>query len=213
MSELSELIKINKNIEKQNEEIIRLLKKIAGEDENDEASRKGIVLDEALRGKILINEENIEDELVTPEPAQNEFIDKREELLKELLFDDSPSVGEVYFLNEDIFKYSVKDNEISIDNLTGQGECADYSLAELISDESVKNNQSLDDSTVIFTDSTKGNLPDALRLCIEGGAKKAYIPWNQMLELLSAPQELQVLIKLDFYKTTDQLIEKLFGKS
>ena len=213
MSELSELIKINKNIEKQNEEIIRLLKKIAGEDENDEASRKGIVLDEALRGKILINEENIEDELVTPEPAQNEFIDKREELLKELLFDDSPSVGEVYFLNEDIFKFSVKDNEISIDNLTGEGECADYSLAELISDESVKNNQSLDDSTVIFTDSTKGNLPDALRLCIEGGANKAYIPWNQMLELLSAPQELQVLIKMDFYKNTDQLIEKLFDKS
>ena len=34
MSELSELIKINKNIEKQNEEIIRLLKKIAGEEED-----------------------------------------------------------------------------------------------------------------------------------------------------------------------------------
>lgn len=31
MSDLSELIKINKNIEAQNEEIIRLLKKIAGE--------------------------------------------------------------------------------------------------------------------------------------------------------------------------------------
>lgn len=33
MSDLSELIKINRNIEKQNEEIIRLLKKIAGEKE------------------------------------------------------------------------------------------------------------------------------------------------------------------------------------
>ena len=34
MSELSELIEINRNIERQNDEIIRLLKKIAGE-END----------------------------------------------------------------------------------------------------------------------------------------------------------------------------------
>ena len=33
MSDLSELIKINRNMEKQNEEIIRLLKKIAGEEE------------------------------------------------------------------------------------------------------------------------------------------------------------------------------------
>ncbi len=33
MSDLSELIKINKNIEAQNEEIIRLLKKIAGEED------------------------------------------------------------------------------------------------------------------------------------------------------------------------------------
>ena len=33
MSDLSELIKIGKNIEAQNEEIIRLLKKIAGEEE------------------------------------------------------------------------------------------------------------------------------------------------------------------------------------
>ena len=36
MSDLSELIEIAKNIENQNTEIIRLLKKIAGEDEEDE---------------------------------------------------------------------------------------------------------------------------------------------------------------------------------
>ena len=40
MSDLSELIKIAKNIENQNTEIIRLLKKIAGEDEEDERLRK-----------------------------------------------------------------------------------------------------------------------------------------------------------------------------
>ena len=41
MSELSELIKINKNIEKQNEEIIRLLKIIAGEKDDKPESSTG----------------------------------------------------------------------------------------------------------------------------------------------------------------------------
>ena len=40
MSDLSELIKINKNIERQNEEIIRLLKKIAGEKEPEKEEDK-----------------------------------------------------------------------------------------------------------------------------------------------------------------------------
>ena len=52
MSELSELIQINKNIEQQNREIIRLLKVIAGEDDDyveltvpDDAPK--VTLDEA----------------------------------------------------------------------------------------------------------------------------------------------------------------------
>lgn len=39
MSELSQLIQINKNIEKQNEEIIRLLKIIANEAEDEKLKK------------------------------------------------------------------------------------------------------------------------------------------------------------------------------
>ena len=55
MSELSELIEINRNIEKQNEEIIRLLKIIAKEEDETEE----------------IIEEEIEEEEVEPVEFEN----------------------------------------------------------------------------------------------------------------------------------------------
>ena len=59
MSELSELIEINKNIERQNEEIIRLLKKIAGEQDELEAKKEKIM---SLRdAKKEVNNEGIID--------------------------------------------------------------------------------------------------------------------------------------------------------
>ena len=49
MSDLSELIKIAKNIENQNEEIIRLLKKIAGEEaENDKLAEYKSLLNNSI---------------------------------------------------------------------------------------------------------------------------------------------------------------------
>lgn len=175
MSELSELIEINRNIEKQNEEIIRLLMIIAGEKDSAEKDA----------GEQIKNED-------------------------EFILDDSLDVGEVYFIDEDLFKLSVRDDETIIDNLTAESECRDYDLAKRIAIESLRINKNLKDHTVIVTDSTKGKLPDALKLCIENGAKYVHIPWNQMAELISAPQVLQTLLKLDFYKTEDALLEKLF---
>ena len=42
------------------------------------------------------------------------------------------------------------------------------------------------------------------------GAKKVYGPWKSMMELLNAPQYLQTKLQLDFYKTEDHLIERVF---
>ena len=173
MSDLDELIKINKNIEEQNREIIRLLKKIAGE------------------------EEDIEIE---------EVIEKKDQCLNSPL-----DVGEVFFIDDDIFKLSVKNNELTINNLTGSSECTNFNECEIIANESIKNNQSLDDSTVILTNSSKGKLPETLNLCIDEGAKKVYIPQNQMAELLSAPPLLYSIIKVNLYKDIDDLIERLFN--
>ena len=175
MSELSELIKINKNIENQNKEIIRLLKKIAGEDEDDN---------------------QVSFEYVTLDSPYDDV--------------DSLDVGEVFFIEEDVFKLSIKNNEMCLDNLTGSDECIDYSLAEIIANESINQNQSLEGSTVILTETTNGKLPQTIKKCIDAGAKKAYLPWKQSMELLGAPPQLQEMIEIDLYRTSEHLIEKLF---
>ncbi|WP_296875157.1 hypothetical protein [uncultured Methanobrevibacter sp.] len=187
MSELSELIRINKSIENQNKEIIRLLKIIAGE--ADYADRSGYVYPE------------FEDD--TPEVE-----DKFEEF--ENLLDNEIAVGEVYFMDGDIYRYSIENNEGVIDNLMGGEVTTNFSAVEKISNESIGRNESIDDGTVILTNSSKGNLPKTLQICHEQGAKKVFIPWDQMMELLGAPDTLQRILKLNFYRNDEQLIEKLF---
>lgn len=187
MSELSELIRINKSIENQNKEIIRLLKIIAGE--ADYADRSGYVYPEF-------------------EEETTEVEDKFEEF--ENLLDNEIAVGEVYFMDGDIYRYSVENNEGVIDNLMGGEVTTNFNAVEKISNESINRNESIDDGTVILTNSSKGNLPKTLQVCHEQGAKKVFIPWDQMMELLGAPDTLQRILKLNFYRNDEQLIEKLF---
>lgn len=187
MSELSELIRINKSIENQNKEIIRLLKIIAGE--ADYADRSGYVYPE------------FEDDTPEVEDKFEEFED---------LLDNEIAVGEVYFMDGDIYRYSIENNEGVIDNLMGGEVTTNFSAVEKISNESIGRNESIDDGTVILTNSSKGNLPKTLQICHEQGAKKVFIPWNQMMELLGAPDTLQRILKLNFYRNDEQLIEKLF---
>lgn len=189
MSELSELIRINKNIENQNREIIRLLKIIAGE--ATFADQSGYVFPE-------FKEENTE-------------ITQKAENYTSLL-DNEISVGEVYFIDDDIYKFSVENNEGRVDNLIGDEETSYYDLVELISNESIKRNQSLEDSTVILTPTSKGNLPETLKLCHEQDAKIVFIPWDQAMELLGAPDTLQKVLKLNFYKSEEDLINKIFSE-
>lgn len=189
MSELEELIRINKNIENQNREIIRLLKIIAGE--ADFVDRSGYVIPEFE-----------EPEEVYPEA--DEFSS---------LLDVTCDVGEVYFIDGDIFKLSIENNEKVIDNLMGDDETTNFNIAEIVSDESVNRNQNIDDATVILTDSSKGKLPQTLELCYNQDAKKVFIPWDQAMELLGAPDTLQRVMKLNFYKNEEDLIEKLFESS
>ena len=187
MSELSELIRINKSIENQNKEIIRLLKIIAGE--ADYADRSGYVYPE------------FEDDTPEVEDKFEEFED---------LLDNEIAVGEVYFMDGDIYRYSIENNEGVIYNLMGGEVTTNFSAVEKISNESIGRNESIDDGTVILTNSSKGNLPKTLQICHEQGAKKVFIPWNQMMELLGAPDTLQRILKLNFYRNDEQLIEKLF---
>lgn len=187
MSELSELIRINRSIENQNKEIIRLLKIIAGE--ADFVDKSGYVYPD-----------------FDDEPAEEE--DNFEDF--ENLLENEIAVGEVYFMDGDIYKYSVENNEGMINNLMGGEVTTNFTIAEIISNESINRNQCIEDSTVILTDSSKGNLPKTLQICHEQGAKKVFIPWDQMMELLGAPDTLQRILKLNFYRKEEDLIEKLF---
>ena len=187
MSELSELIKINKNIEKQNTEIIRLLRIIAGE--SDFVDRSGYVFPD------------FDDE----ESESKDIFDNFDSLLENEI-----GVGELYFIDGDIYRYSVKNNEGMLDNLMGGEVTTTFDMAQNISRESIKRNQSIDDNTVILTSSSKDNLPKTLQVCHEQGGEKVFIPWDQMMELLGAPEKIQTILKLNFYRTEDELIKKLF---
>ena len=188
MSELAELIRINRNIENQNREIIRLLKIIAGE--ADFVDRSGYVIPEFE-----------EPEEVYPEADSYDS-----------LLDVTCGVGEVYFIDGDIFRLSVQNNEKVIDNLMGESETTYSDLAGIVSDESIKRNQNIDDATVILMPSSKGKLPQTLELCYSQDAKKVFIPWDQAMELLGAPDTLQRVLKLNFYKSEEDLVEKLFSE-
>jgi hypothetical protein len=127
------------------------------------------------------------------------------------LLDNEIDVGEVYFVEgTDIFKLSINNNEIMIDNLTGDGEPNDFALQELVANESIKNNESLEDGTVILSQEQSQNLPETMKICIEQGATKVYMPLFASAQLVGAPQNLINYIKMDFYKNNDHLIEKLF---
>lgn len=198
MSELSQLIEIAKNIEKQNAEIIRLLKKIA--DEEDKPQQNPVI---DLGELYLSNDETFE-------------VEERGEVENTLqigsLLDTSIDVGEVYFIEDgDIFCLSVKDGETLIDNLTSAAQADEFSLQESIACKSVENSAALDGGTVILSSCQCENLPETLRICVEQGAKKVYLPLFASAQLVGAPQSLMDILKFDFYKNNENLIEKLFG--
>lgn len=198
MSELTELIGIAKNIERQNDEIIRLLKKIADEDEQPQ--NKPII---DFGDLYLSKDKSSEVEAETPQIENRWRIGS--------LLDNEIDVGEVYFIDAgDIFKLTIENNETSLDNLTGDGEPDAFNLQEMIANESINNNASLDDGTVILSMEQSQNLPETLKICVEQGAQKLYIPLFASAQLVGAPQFLMELVKLDFYKNDENLVEKLF---
>lgn len=205
MSDLSELIKIAKNIENQNEEIIRLLKKIAGEEaENDKLAEYKSLLNNSIDfGELYAAEDKVIEKVEVKEVENTYQIGT--------LLENDLDIGEVYFIDgENIFKLSIKNNERSIDNLTGDGQPNEFNLQEQIANESIKNNISLEDCTVILSKEQSQNLPETLRISVEQGAKKIYLPLYASAQLVGAPQNLMEIFKFDFYKTEEELLEKLF---
>lgn len=205
MSELSELIEIAKNIERQNEEIISLLKEIAGENKDEKPKNDSVLSLTPDFGDLFLSYKDAEKE---EEPEDFELDDS---LRIGSLLDNAIDVGEVYFIDgADIFRLSIDNNEISIDNLTSDAEPTSFALQEMIANESIKNNASLEDGTVILSNEQCQNLPETMKICVEQGARKVYMPLFASAQLVGAPQNLINYVRMDFYKNDDHLIDKLF---
>ena len=188
MSELSELIEINRNIEKQNEEIIRLLRIIAGEKDS------------------AYETPTVEIPYVSMPSQDFALEDADGDLL-----DTSLDVGEVLFIEDkNILKLSVRNNEVSTNNLTGSDDPSDYSLQEFVANESIRLNQEVSPSTVILSKQQAESLAETLKIIVMQGAKRVYVSIFSMGQLVGAPQELMDFIKVDFYKNEEDLINKLF---
>ena len=205
MSELSELIEIAKNIERQNEEIISLLKEIAGENKDEKPNNDSVLNLTPDFGDLFLSYKDAQKE------EDPEEIELDQSLRIGSLLDNAIDVGEVYFIEgADIFKLSINNNEISIDNLTSDSEPTSFALQEMIANESIKNNASLEDGTVILSNEQCQNLPETMKICVEQGARKVYIPLFASAQLVGAPQNLINYVRMDFYKNDDHLIDKLF---
>ena len=202
MSELSELIEITKNIERQNDEIIRLLKIVAGESEGEKPKNDSVLNLTPDFGELILSNKDAD---------KKEDIELDESLRIGSLLDTDIDVGEVYFIDgTDIFKLTIDNNEVKVNNLTSDAEPNTFALQEMIANESIKNNSSLEDGTVILSIEQCENLPETMKICVEQGARKVYMPLFASAQLVGAPQNLINYVKMDFYKNNDHLIDKLF---
>ena len=231
--ELNEnIVSQNKTLIAQNERIIRLLTKLTG-DNNDAVNINAIVAEngEVVIGENLFSpvkndkaslkqKENIEEKSEIGNDNDNTVLDL-ELVSGEVLFVSNSSDGEI-----DIYKLSVKscdefnvipqeiqseiedeigivNNEITIENLTGNGMTSQFKIPLLVAFESFNQDLPIDSSTDVIFD----NLPEILRISIENGASKVYLSLKNAMAILNAPP--MITDYLEFYKTREHILEKL----
>lgn len=230
------IISQNRRLIAQNDKIIQLLSKLTGDDEKVDSANVDVVVGED--GNVLIGEnlfDSVVDE--TPkEEIIEEKVDIFENS-EENMFDLELTAGEVLFVSNssdneiDIYKLSVKscdeftvipneiqeeieseigivNNEIIIDNLTGDGTTNQFKVPLLVAYESYNQDIPINSSTVILDDEIFDNLPDMLKVAIENGAKKVHLSLKNAMAILNAPP--MITNYLEFYKNSQQIFEKLF---
>ena len=232
------IVKQNEKLIKQNDDIISLLKQLNGENEDISTSEditidlgNGILFNEM--GQVSNDGLIFEDNNKSIPEDDNLVLNKKDTLL----FDEELNPGEVLFVGNsennavDIYKLSVKksdelsvspseiteeitenfddlNHEITIDNLTGDGITYQFKLPLLVAFESLDKNVAVDSCIAILDDEVFMNLPEMLRVAMEDGAEKIHLPMKNAVATLGAPQAL--LNHLEFYKSIDQVLDKLF---
>ena len=236
--ELNEtIVNQNKRLIAQNDRIIELLKKLTGSDEKSNIDNISVVVGQD--GEVVIGE-NLSPSVIEKDTSTevNKEETKREVIKdKNSLLGLELDPGEVFFVSNssddevDIYRLSVKssdefhvvpgeikseiedeigliNNEIVIDNLTGNGTSTQFKVPLLVAFESFNQNIPIESNTVILDDETFDNLPEILRVAIENGASKVHLSLKNAMAILNAPPK--ITDYLEFYKTREQIIEKLF---
>ena len=236
--ELNEtIVNQNKRLIAQNDRIIELLKKLTGSDEKSNIDNISVVVGQD--GEVVIGE-NLSPSVIEKDTSTevNKEETKRKVIKdKNSLLGLELDPGEVFFVSNssddevDIYRLSVKssdefnvvpgeikseiedeigiiNNEIVIDNLTGNGTSTQFKVPLLVAFESFNQNIPIESNTVILDDETFDNLPEILRVAIENGASKVHLSLKNAMAILNAPPK--ITDYLEFYKTREQIIEKLF---
>jgi hypothetical protein len=234
--ELNEdIVSQNKTLIAQNDKIIRLLTKLTGDNNNAininavVGENGEVVIGENLTSPHKNDEASVKQKEIIEEKSEiandNGTVLDLELVSGEVLFVSNSSDGEI-----DIYKLSVKscdefnvipneiqseiedeigivNNEITIENLTGNGMTSQFKVPLLVAFESFNQDLPIDSSTVILDDEIFDNLPEILRISIENGASKVYLSLKNAMAILNAPP--MITNYLEFYKTREHILEKL----
>ena len=208
---LDKLIELNERIVKQNDEIIDLLKKLNGTED-----------DANPQEEIELPKEDDE----TPVKEVGEFfaaevLDKGEVLFVANSQDNQIDIYKLCVEKSDELKASppqieneIRNNfddinyEITLDNLTGNSLTTQFKVPLIAAIESLNNDSLIPSNACILDDESFLNLPDILRIAIENGAGTVYLSMKNAVSVLQAPP--MIMDYLTFYKNNDDLFEKLF---
>ena len=100
---------------------------------------------------------------------------------------------------------------VTVDNLTGYYSTTLFNVPFIIALESLDRNMPIHSGVCILDNSVQdniNNLSEILRISIENGADKIFLPLKSAMGVVHAPQ--QLLNHLVFYKKIDDIIDELF---
>ncbi len=194
------IISQNKILIKQNNEIIDLIKKYpiaegnAVEEDVDIFNSKMDVGEVLTVAPSINNELNIYKVSVSPSSQLTVKPHDIEECVERYLDD-----------------FDSNEFNVMLDNLIGNDSTVQFNISFLVALESLNRNTPIGSGVCILGNSDQEditNLPEVLRIAMENGAEKIFLPLKSAISVVHAPQKL--LNYLVFYKKVEDIFDKLF---
>lgn len=196
------LISQNKLLIEQNNEIIALIKKeFSSDDKSEIVEEEDFVFDCELGvGEVLTVASSLNNDLNIYKisvSCSNQF--------------SVNPVGVESYVEKYLNGFDDKNFNITVDNLTGYDTTTLFNVPFIIAIESLNRNIPIQLGVCILDSSVQdniNNLSEILRISIENGANKIFLPLKSAMGVVHAPP--QLLNQLVFYKKIDDIIGELF---